>query len=464
MYLSASRSRISALALLTASAFAGGAWFGRSSSATTRDESPYSELAQLGRVMVMIENQYVVPVDHQKVVEGAIKGMVHELDPHSTYMTPDEFRIFQSDTEGRFGGIGIEVDLRDETITIIAPIEGSPADRAGILPGDRIIAIDGRGARGEPLEKLVRKLRGTPGSKVQISLRRSGRDTPLTIDLVREQIRVASVVGARMDGDVLYLRLKQFQEGTHDELMQVLGQLRRASGAPWSGIVLDMRTNPGGLVDEASEIADEFLQRGTIYSTRHRGAVVDEVSARSGGALVDGRMVVLVNQYSASAAELVAGCLQDNARATVIGNATFGKGSVQSIVELPKGAGLKMTTMRYYTPKGRSIQAAGISPDIVIEAPPGPRDPFEFIYERDLEGHLPAEGPPPAKPLAVYRAPASSAPTSTASAPTSAPPGSRLPRTSADVPRDPTRSSDYALNIAYQTVLGRAPQPSAPNK
>jgi len=453
MHLSPSRSRFAAFVLLTCAAFAGGAWLGKSSLATTRDESPYGELAQLGRVLVMIENQYVVPVEHQKVVQGAIKGMVRELDPHSTYMTPEEFRIFQSDTEGRFGGVGVEVDLRDEAITIIAPIEGSPADRAGILPGDRIVAIDGRGARGEPLEKLVRKMRGAPGSKVQVSVRRSGRDAPLTFDLVREQIRVASVVAARLAGDVLYLRLKQFQDGTHDEMLAALGQLRRASSVPYRGIVLDMRTNPGGLVDEASEIADEFLQAGTIYSTRHRGTVVDEVTARSGGALTEGRMAVLVNQYSASAAELVAGCLQDNGRATIIGNGTFGKGSVQSIVELPEGAGIKLTTMRYYTPKGRSIQAAGISPDIVIESPTTTRDPFDFMFERDLDGHLPPEGPPPAKPLAVYRAPAAPAPSSS-----SASRGSALPRTSADVPADPTRSGDYELSIAYQTALGRTPQ------
>jgi carboxyl-terminal processing protease len=437
---------------MTSFAFAGGAWFAESSRATTREESPYGELGQLGRVMVLIENQYVTPVDHRQVVQGAIKGMVHELDPHSTYMTAEEFRVFQSDTEGRFGGIGVEVDLRDETITIIAPIEGSPAERAGILPGDRIVAIDGRGARGEPLEKLVRKLRGAPGTKVRLSVRRASHDVPLTFELVREQIRVASVVARRMRSDVLYIRLKQFQEGTHDELLLRVAELRRASAAPFKAIVLDMRTNPGGLVDEASELADEFLQAGTIYSTRHRGAVVDEVTARHGGALVDGPMAVLVNQYSASAAELVAGSLQDNGRATIVGNATFGKGSVQSIVELPAGAGIKLTTMRYYTPKGRSIQAAGISPDIVVETKTGAPDPFEFTYERDLEGHLPAEGPPAAKPRAVYRAPVAAVTAAGAGQ------GVTLPRTAADVPADPSSASagDYALSIAYGTVLEEA--------
>ncbi|HKQ69943.1 MAG TPA: S41 family peptidase [Polyangiaceae bacterium] len=431
---------------LVLAAFGGGAFFGRFSFATSRDESPYNDFGQLGRVLVLVENQYVEPVDHRRVVEGAIKGMVRELDPHSAFMPPEDFRLFQSDTEGKFGGIGVEVDLRDEAITVIAPIEGSPAERAGIRSGDRVVAVDGQAARGEPLDKLVRKLRGAPGSKVQVSVRRAGSDAPLTFDLVREQIKVTSVVGRRLASDVLYLRLKQFQEGTHDELVATLAKLREQSSAPFTGILLDMRSNPGGLVDEASEIADEFLGSGLIYSTRHRSEVVEEVSARSGGALVAPPMAVLVNEYSASAAELVAGALQDNHRASIVGAPTFGKGSVQTILELPGGAGLKLTTMRYYTPSGHSIQAQGIQPDIVVESSRIANDPVRVTREQDLEGHLPAEGRAPANSAPVFKRPADKG--------TKAIDTESAPRTAADVPVNPVGSTDFALSIAYQIVRG----------
>jgi carboxyl-terminal processing protease len=438
------------LTLFTGAAFAGGAWFGKTSSATTRDESPYGDLGQLGRVLVLMENQYVEPIDHERVVEGAIKGMVRELDPHSAYLPPDDFRLFQSDTEGRFGGVGVEVDLRDDAITVIAPIEGTPAEKAGVHSGDRIIAVDGVGARGEGLDKLVRKLRGAPGSRVQITARRASVDAPLVFDLVREQIRVTSVVSKRLTGDVVYLRLKQFQEGTHDELLGAIGKLRGNGAPPITGIVLDLRGNPGGLVDQASEVADEFLGSGVIYSTRHRGQVVDEVRAGSGGALVGPPMAVLVNEYSASAAELLAGSLQDNHRATVVGAPTFGKGSVQSIIELPHGSGLKLTTMRYYTPAGHSIQAQGIQPDVAVESKRDADGALPITRERDLEGHLPSEGQAPAHGRRVFHEPDGG----------KSEPGARTmagPRTAADVPVNPTGGSDFALSIAYQLVRGVLP-------
>jgi carboxyl-terminal processing protease len=426
------------LAALTLAAFAGAA-VSRLSFATTREESPYGDLAQLARVLVLVENQYVEPVDHKRALEGAIKGMVHELDPHSAYLPPEDYRIFQSDTEGKFGGVGIEVDLRDDAITIIAPIEGSPAERAGVRSGDKIVTVDGQSSRGEPIDRLVRRLRGSPGSRVQIGVRRPGSDAPLTFDLVREQIRVTSVVGKRLASDVLYLRLKQFQEGTHRELLEAIGRARQESPRSISGVLLDMRSNPGGLVDEASEVADEFLDGGTVYSTRHRGQVVEQITARSGGALAGLPMTVLVNEYSASAAELVAGALQDNRRATIVGAPTFGKGSVQSIVDLPGGAGLKLTTMRYYTPSGHSIQAQGIQPDILVESSRVAAEPAHITRERDLEGHLPPEGEATARTVPVFRSPADPA---------------AGPRTAADVPLNPVGGSDFALSIAYQVVRG----------
>jgi carboxyl-terminal processing protease len=444
----AAPSRLRFLAF-TLAALLGGALGGRLSQASTQGESPYGDFGQLGRVLVLVEKQYVEPVDHKRVVEGAIKGMVHELDPHSAYLPPEDFRLFQSDTEGKFGGVGIEVDLRDDAITVIAPIEGSPAERAGVRSGDRIIAVDGQPARGEPLDKLVRRLRGAPGTKVQIGVRRASSEAPLTFDLVREQIKVASVVGKRLLSNVLYLRLKQFQEGTHDELMSTLARVRGETPAPFAGVLLDMRGNPGGLVDEAAEIADEFLATGIIYSTRHRGEVVDEVRAEAGGALVGPPMAVLINEYSASAAELVAGSLQDNHRATIIGAPTFGKGSVQTILELPGGAGLKLTTMRYYTPSGHSIQAQGIQPDILVESTRVATEPGRLIREKDLEGHLPAEEKAQVRSTQVVRKP-----DGPKVANSDSPDMDMGPRTAADVPLNPVGGHDFALSIAYQVVRG----------
>jgi carboxyl-terminal processing protease len=442
------------LAALVLVAFSGGAVVGKMSLATTRDESPYAGLGQLGRVLVLVENQYVEPVDHKKMVEGAIKGMVKELDPHSAYMPPDDFRMFQSDTEGKFGGVGIEVDLRDEFITVIAPIEGSPAERAGMRSGDRVISIDGQSVRGEPLDKLVRKLRGVPGSHVKLGVRRKGSDTPLVFDLVRAEIKVKSVAAKRLAADVLYLRVKQFQEGTHDELLSAIGRVRAEAPAPAAGVLLDLRSNPGGLVDEASEVADEFLQGGVIFSTRHRGAVVDEIRARSGGSLTAPPMVVLVNEYSASAAELVAGALQDNRRATIVGAQTFGKGSVQTILELPGGAGMKLTTMRYYTPSGRSIQAQGVSPDVLIEAARVSEDPLRVTRESDLEGHLPAEkAPDSGAAVPVFRA----APTTSSQEDDQRKLDAETRGSRAEVPSNPIGGTDFALSIGYQIVRGVLP-------
>jgi carboxyl-terminal processing protease len=436
---------------LTLVAFGGGALVGKLSLATTRNESPYAGLGQLGRVLVLVENEYVEPVDHKKIVEGAIKGMVKELDPHSAYMPPEDFRLFQSDTEGKFGGIGIEVDLKDDVITVIAPIEGSPAERAGIRSGDKVVSVDGQTVRGEPLDKLVRKLRGAPGTHVKLGVRRQGSDAPIVFDLTRAEIKVNSVAAKRLSGDVFYLRIKQFQERTHEELLTAIGRLRGESSAPPLGVVLDLRSNPGGLVDEATEIADEFLQGGVIFTTRHRGAIVDEVRARSGGSLVLPPMVALVNEYSASAAELVAGSLQDNHRATVVGAQTFGKGSVQTILELPGGAGMKLTTMRYYTPSGRSIQAQGIAPDVVVESTRASADPLRVTRELDLEGHLPAEpGPRSAGAAPVFR----SAPMTSSQEEEQRKLDSETRRKQAEVPSNPTAGSDFALSIAYQIVRG----------
>ncbi|NUP06112.1 MAG: S41 family peptidase [Polyangiaceae bacterium] len=423
---------------LVAAAFAGGAVTTRLAGATPEAQSPYLPFDQMSRVLLLVEHNYVEPAQREKLLDGAMRGMVAELDPHSSYMSAEEFTQFQSDTEGRFAGIGVEVDLRNEFVTVIAPIEGSPASRAGIKAGDRILAVDNRPLRGAKLDRIVDLMRGAPGTKVRLMIGRDGETEPLTFDIVREVVQVASVEAKRLDRGVLYVRLKQFQETTHEELLKVVGKARKESSEPITGVLLDMRYNPGGLVDQAELIADEFLSEGTIYSTRHRGKVLDLVEASAGGALVDPKVVALVNEYTASAAELVAGALQDQKRCTVVGNLTFGKGSVQTIFELPGGAGLRLTTMRYYTPKGRAIQAQGIDPDILIQ----PAKSASVIRERDLQGHLSAESGGAAKPgQQVVQAPDAEA----------------LPTLRiADIPNDPAKGKDFALAKAFEALVSPA--------
>jgi carboxyl-terminal processing protease len=423
-------------------AFAGGAAATHIARATTQAESPYHLLDQLARVLVLVENDYVEPVDRQRLIEGSIKGMVAELDPHSAYLPPDDYTIFQGDTEGRFGGIGVEVDFQGEDVLVIAPIEGSPAERGGIRSGDRIVAIDGQSVRSKSSDALVRQMRGAPGTKVTLTIRREGRAELLYFTLNREIIAVASISSKLLDGDIGYLRVKTFQTGTHAELLDAITRLHNQAGE-LAGVLLDLRNNPGGLVNEASAVADEFLTGGVIYTTRHRGKIVDEARASQNGSLRRGPLVVLVNEYSASAAELVAGALQDNRRAVVVGATTFGKGSVQTIIDLPGGAGLRLTTMRYYTPSGRAIQAQGIEPDVKVEAAYVADRSFGVVRERDLDHHLPPEGPP-----------GTSAPADAGAAPKGdAGTGTHLGVARA-IPSNPAGGEDFALSIAYQIVTG----------
>jgi carboxyl-terminal processing protease len=411
-----------------------------------RGDTPYAAVEQLGRVLVEVENEYVDPVDRAKLVDGAIKGMVSQLDPHSSYMPPDEFQAFESDTEGAFGGIGIEVENRNDQLVVLSPIEGSPADRAGIRSGDLIAAVDGRDPGSQPLDKLVKRLRGAPGSHVKVGIRRSGVADVMTFDLVREIIHVPSVASKLLSDRVGYVRLRQFQERTHDELLEAAAKLRARAGGKLTGILLDMRSNPGGLVDQAADVADEFLDDGVIYTARHRGQIVDEVKARSGGAFVREPVVVLVNQWTASASELVAGALQDHKRATVVGAPTFGKGSVQAIVALPGGAGMRLTVSRYYTPNGRAIQADGVHPDVVVERTgEGDADKAAVSFrEKDLEGHLAPEstGGASAKPVSVVVVGGDA--------------GSPVPETSGsearNVPDDPERGTDAVLKVAWEAL------------
>jgi carboxyl-terminal processing protease len=443
------------LLLLSVCAFAGGACVtglgGGSRSA--RGDAAYSAVEQLGRVLVEVENEYVDPVDRAKLVDGAITGMVAELDPHSSYMPPDEFQAFESDTEGEFGGIGIEVENRNDQLVVLAPIEGSPAERAGVQSGDLIVSVDGKDPGSEPLDKLVKRLRGAPGSHVKVGMRRAGVADILTFDLAREIIHVPSVASKLLVGRVAYVKVKQFQERTHDELLAAAAKVRSRAGGPLSGIILDLRADPGGLVDQAADVADEFLDEGVIYTARHREHIVDEVRARAGGAFVREPCVVLVNQWTASASELVAGALQDHKRATVVGERTFGKGSVQAIVSLPGGAGMRLTISRYYTPSGHAIQADGVHPDVAVELK---KEEGAVSYrENDLEGHLGPQSNGTAEPSApnivVVEGDA----------------GSNAPEPSGsdakNVADDPEKGNDAVLKVGWQ-VLQKQMASAPPSK
>lgn len=448
------------IGLLTSCAFVGGAVVARSSHAEASRGNPYAVVDQLARILVLIENEYVDAVDRDRLLTGAIKGMVAELDPHSSYLPARDFAVLQDDTRGEFAGIGVEVDFRNDRVTVISPIEGSPAHRAGIRAGDLIVSIDGASVHGKNASELVKLMRGPSGTTVRIAVRRPGEDNILRFTLSRQVIEVSSVLGADLEGKIAYLRIKQFQSKTHTELLSAIGDLRRRMGDV-RGIVLDMRNNPGGLVAAASAVADEFLNGGVVYSTRHRGRVVDEVSASTSGALESAPMVVLVNEFSASASELLAGALQDHKRATVVGARTFGKGSVQSIIDLPGGGGLRLTTMRYYTPGGRAIQVEGITPDVLVDSALATGGGISVVREHDLENHLKSEG----EPEKVVDAPA---PDEGAAEDGDSPEALGLSPThlgvARTVPTNPLGGPDHGLSVAYQIVRDQlnAPAKAAP--
>jgi carboxyl-terminal processing protease len=402
-----------------------------------------------------VENEYVDPIDRAKLVEGAVKGMVAELDPHSSYMPPEEFQSFESDTQGEFGGIGIEVENRNDSLVVLAPIEGSPAEQAGIRSGDVIVTVDGKDPTSVPLDKLVKQLRGAPGSHVKMGVRRPGVADVLTFDLVRQVIHVPSVASKLLSGRVAYVRVKQFQERTHDELLSAAAKLRARAGGKLAGIILDLRSDPGGLVDQAADVADEFLDDGVIYTARHRAQIVDEVRARSGGAFAREPCVVLVNQWTASASELVAGALQDHKRATVVGEPTFGKGSVQAIIALPGGAGMRLTVSRYYTPSGHAIQADGVHPDVAVETKAV--EGAVSYREKDLEGHLAPQpgGTATTRPQSVVVVEGD------AGAPTLATETSGSE--AAGVPDDPGKGTDAVLRVGWQ-VLAQSMRGATPSK
>jgi carboxyl-terminal processing protease len=362
--------------------------------ATPRTSSPYHKLSIFARVLTHVERSYVDKIEEDEIIVGAIKGMVRTLDPHSSFLTPEEFKILQADTRGRFGGVGLEVGVRDDVLTVIAPIDGSPAAEAGIEPGDQIVAIEGRSTRTMSIDEAVQIMRGETGTEVTITIRRPGKTEPLEVTLARREIEVESVKAQLVAPGYPRVWVRGFQDGTAADIEDAIERLTLEGGG-LEGVVLDLRRNPGGLLEEAVRVADLFIVKGMIASTRGRDEIVlQEFHARERGTMAEVPMVVLIDGASASAAEIVAGAIQDHGRGLLVGMPTFGKGSVQSIIPLNQGAGLKLTVALYYTPLGRSIQAEGVTPDVIVESrrAPEPDDETRLLEEApdesDLPGHL----------------------------------------------------------------------------
>lgn len=327
----------------------------------------YSELQNFSKVLNLVQQYYVESVDTKKLVYGAIKGMLRELDPHTNFMPPDIFKDFESETAGEFGGLGIEISVQNSILTIISPIEDAPAWEAGIKAGDKIIGIDGKTTKGMSLVEASQMMRGKRGTKIVLKIAREGADKPLDITIVRGSVKIKSIKYTDLGDKYAYVRVTSFIENSTRDLEKVLEEHIKKNGKI-EGLMLDFRRNPGGLLDQAIKMSDLFMKQGVIVSTIGRNAAEKEVASATGKAkYTDFPIIVLVNEYTASASEIVSGALQDNKRALIVGERTFGKGSVQSVVKLGDGSGLKITVARYYTPSGVSIQAEGIHPDIDIQ-------------------------------------------------------------------------------------------------
>ena len=337
-------------------------------SGAAADEASYQGLSDFTRVLDLIQRNYVEKVDSKKLMNNAIEGMVKTLDPYSAYLTPERFRELEIGTSGEFGGVGMEVSEEKGVLTVITPIEGSPAQKAGIKPRDQIIEIEGKSTQGMVVQEAVKLMRGPIGTPVKITVRRAGLAKPLNFTLVRDKIIVKSVKSKLLKNGIGNVRLTQFQDHSAQELRAAVKGLEAQNGKELNGLVLDLRNNPGGLLAEAIDIVDEFIDSGLIVSVR--GRTPDQTRtyyATKNGTFRSFPVVVLVNDGSASASEVVAEALQDSKRAVILGTKTFGKGSVQTIIKLDDGSGLKLTTAKFYAPSGRSINEVGVTPDIKVE-------------------------------------------------------------------------------------------------
>lgn len=332
------------------------------------DDTTYEGLSNFTRVLDLIERNYVEEVDPEKLTSSAIDGMLKTLDPYSTYLSPERYRELEIGTSGEFGGVGMEVSEENGVLTVITPIEGSPAEKAGIKPRDQIIEIEGKSAQGMVVQEAVRLLRGPSGTPVKITIRRAGEQEPRVITLIRDKIVVKSVKPKLLENGIGYVKLAQFQDRTSRELTEAIAGLEAENGTELRGLILDLRNNPGGLLTEAIDVVDEFIDSGLIVSVRGRTQdQTREYYATKNGSFQTFPVVVIVNDGSASASEVVAEALQDSKRAVILGTKTFGKGSVQTIIKLEDGSGLKLTTAKFYAPSGRSINEVGVTPDIKVE-------------------------------------------------------------------------------------------------
>lgn len=361
-------------------------------SASASGSNVYQQLSTFGEIFERVRSDYVEVPDEDKLLEGAINGMLAALDPHSGYLTRDDFREMQTRTRGEFGGLGIEVTMENGFVKVVSPIDETPAARAGVIANDLITHIDGESVQGLSLQDAVKKMRGSVGSPILLRLSREGINEPIEMEITRELIRV-QIVRYRVEGDIGYVRVTSFSETTFDMLREAVRSIQQqVPEDQLKGYVIDLRNNPGGLLDQAISVSDAFLERGEIVSTRGRlENSASRTNARAGDLTAGKPLVVLINGGSASASEIVAGALQDHGRATVVGSRSFGKGSVQTVIPLSANGALKLTTARYYTPSGRSIQARGIDPDIRVDQdiPEELRAAFEESRgEASLRGHL----------------------------------------------------------------------------
>ncbi len=353
---------------------------------------PFEELRTFTEVFGRIKRDYVELVSDKKLLEGAIRGMLAELDPHSAYLETEQYQELKEGTTGQFGGLGIEVSMEDGFVKVVAPIDDTPAQRAGMKAGDLIVRLDEKPVKGMNLMDAVKIMRGEPGSDILLTVIREGEEAPLKIKITRAIIKVKSVKSRLLEEDFGYLRISSFQSRTGENLLEAVADLTKENGKDLKGLVLDLRNNPGGVLNAAVEVSDAFLQSGLIVYTEGRIKNSEmRFNAAPDDVLEGAPVVVLINAGSASASEIVAGALQDHKRAIIMGEKSFGKGSVQTILPTSNGAAVKLTTARYYTPSGRSIQAEGIEPDIElarVKLESLEKSAFEPIKEADLSKHL----------------------------------------------------------------------------
>ncbi len=350
---------------------------------------PLEDLRNFTQVFDQIRNAYVEEVDDPTLLRNAIIGMLSQLDPHSAYLDESSFEDLQTSTQGEFGGLGIEVGMEDGFVKVISPIDDTPAQKAGILAGDLIVKLDGTPVKGMGLNQAIDKMRGKKGTKIVLTIVRDGVDKPIEKTIVRDMIKVVSVRTEKLEPQLAYVRIAQFQVNTADDLKKALNKLKQEMNHPLRGIVLDLRNNPGGVLQGAVDVADIFLESGLIVYTEGRIQNANmRFEASPGDLLAGAPVVILINEGTASAAEIVAGALQDQKRAILVGMQSFGKGSVQTVLPLSENRAIKLTTARYYTPGGRSIQAAGIVPDITVIPAVLESRAVDAVTEVDLAGHL----------------------------------------------------------------------------